>query len=602
MRVFPAIVANLVLLLAALGFGSVLRRLFPQSFSQIDRLALVLLGGLGLLGIVLFCVGQVWFTRSAIILVLLLGVLLGLNSFVSVAGKYRAILAGISLPALPVMVIVTVLIVTAIGGLAEPTGDMNNDTIAYHYLGPKVWLREAVIRPVPDEILTSFPVLVETQYAALMSLGGQRAPEFFAVIGLISILLMAASLAIRLGLGPAGAWWTAALIVTMPAVYRGAYGGFIDVLCAGFILAAARLAFDAERPKDYVLFGVFCGIAMGTKYTNLIAWVLLLFCSFLISLWVHHRSSRVVLKCLAISCGIAIAVASPFYLRNWILFGCPIYPPPPVLLRIFAVKDMLPSVMQELQKNVLETGVGMGRSVWNFLLLPFNLTYHTADFRGAGGIGLAPLALGPLGLLACRRNGFARGLLLFALLQLAAWFATAQVSRYLIPVYVLAAVFAVAGWQYVARLASRYGPALSGVAVACSIAYGLVMILPARVDDLHAAVSSYFEAQRRRAEIPFIESLDYLNANPSVSKILILDPHVAAYFLDKTYIKPIGRWGEQTLPDATDLQKILSQLPGLHVSHVLIVRRDAGPFVLPEHLPGLTLVFQRNNQRVYRVD
>lgn len=170
------------------------------------------------------------------------------------------------------------------------------------------------------------------------------------------------------------------------------------------------------------------------------------------------------------------------------------------------------------------------------------------------------------------------------------------------PCYVISAVFAVLGWNCVVHTTQRNGPVLSAVAVGFSILYGLAMILPTRVDDLHAVVSRSFEVKRRHTEVPFVESIDYLNTNPVVSKMFILDPYFAAYYVDKTYFKPIGRWGEQTLPDATDLQKILSELPGLHVSHVLLVRRDSGPFVLPENPPGLTLVFQRNNQRVYRVD
>ena len=33
----------------------------------------------------------------------------------------------------------------------EPVGDIRSDTISYHYLGPRVWLRDGVIRPVLDE-------------------------------------------------------------------------------------------------------------------------------------------------------------------------------------------------------------------------------------------------------------------------------------------------------------------------------------------------------------------------------------------------------------------------------------------------------------------
>src|ERR1700674_1289712 len=312
MNMLAAIVGNIVLVVSALGFGSLFHRLFPKTFSGLDRITMTLLGGLGLLGTILFCVGQVWFSRSAILLVLFLGVLLSRAPLALAGRECRSALARGSLPVFPVAIVFSVLLVTAIGGLALPVGDMNDDSIAYHYLGPKVWLREGGIRPVPDEVMTYFPVVVETQYAALMSLGGQRAPGFFAVIGLGSILFTAASLAIRLGVDAPGAWWTAALIAAMPAVYRGAYGGFLDALLAGFVLAAARLAFDAEQPEHYALFGIFCGISMGTKYTGLIAWPLLIFCSFLVSVWAYRRHPATVLKSLGISCATAIVLASPF--------------------------------------------------------------------------------------------------------------------------------------------------------------------------------------------------------------------------------------------------------------------------------------------------
>src|SRR5580704_11845219 len=90
MTAFAAVTANLILLLAALGFGSILVRLFPQNFSPLDRFAIQLLGGLGLLGTFLFCIGQVRFSRFALILVLLLGVILALASSAGVVRDLRA--------------------------------------------------------------------------------------------------------------------------------------------------------------------------------------------------------------------------------------------------------------------------------------------------------------------------------------------------------------------------------------------------------------------------------------------------------------------------------------------------------------------------------
>ena len=457
-----------------------------------------------------------------------------------------------------------------------------------------------MIRPIPDEMQTSFPVIAETEYAALMSVGGQRAPDFFAVISLISILMMAASLAVRLGLNPSGVWWAIALIATMPAVYRGVYGGFIDALVAAFILAAARIAFDAELPGHYALFGIFCGICMGTKYTGIIAWILLIFCSFLIFAW--RRNFNGILKHLGMASAIAIVFASPVYIRNWILLGGPIYPPPPVLYKFLHVKYLSVEAIKGYHAYILKRGAGHGRGLSAYLLLPFNLTYHTADFNGAGGIGLAPLALGPIGLIACLREWFPRTLALFALLLTTAWFITEQESRFLIPVYVIAAIFSVLGWQYTARLRSRYARTLSVLVVTISVLYGLVMIVPSRVEDMHAALSNSFESYRSYREIPWAAAFDYINNEPSVRRILVLNSGVAAYYINKPYLKPFGRWGEQTLPGARDVPEVMAQLPSLHVTDILDVKSDDGLFELPDNSPNLTVVFETPDERIYRVD
>ena len=602
MRLFPPVLANLLLLLGAFGVGSFFQSLLPKHFLKTDRIAATVLGGLGLLGTLLFVVGLLRFSLVSILAVLLPAALLGLVFLKKWTGEFAAGAPFGKIPLLPVAVIALVLLVTFLGGLAEPVGDIKLDAIAYHFLGPRVWLVDAVIHPVPDECLTAFPAVVETLFAAGMAIGGARAPELFAFVALGLLLLAAHGLARRLELDSLNAWWVVALVAAMPVVYRGSYGGFNDAIFAGFLLLALRLSLDASEPGDYVLAGLFTGLALGTKYTGIITFLVILVCVFLNLLlgrtakWLHG------LRDVGILVSLAGLVASPWYLRNWVLLGSPIYPPTSGLLRLFPVKYMSSQAIDALAALVRKEGLGMGHSFGSFLLLPFHLTFHPANFlNGAGGVGVALLALAPFGLLSRRRDLFVRILAVFVFLQTLGWFLTEQEARFLIQVFVILACFAVWGWNTAVSKAPRFAPFLSGLAIACSILYGLIMIVPARVSDIHAALSPSFEKVRKAREVPFLDSFDYLNQDQTVNAVLIPEPHVPAYYLKKPYLKPLGRFGEETLPQGTDLNRILADLPTLGITHILDVNLDESGFRVPQGFPGLTLVFSRKDQRIYRL-
>jgi len=62
-----ALFAVTILAVAAFGAGFWIPDLLPPSFSAIERLAFTLLGGLGILSLVLFLIGQLAFTRGTIL-------------------------------------------------------------------------------------------------------------------------------------------------------------------------------------------------------------------------------------------------------------------------------------------------------------------------------------------------------------------------------------------------------------------------------------------------------------------------------------------------------------------------------------------------------
>jgi len=548
----------------------------------------------------LFLVGQWRFSRLAAGPILGVALLFGIKPLLLLLWDLKTGRRQRKFSPAPTFIVVSVLFLIGLGSFAEITGDWTIDAVVYHLLGPKVWIREGIIRPVPDNCHTAMPQTGETLYATAMMFGGSRAPGPLNVVVFCTLLLVAASIAKRAGLDSFETWWAVALVVTMPAVVSGSTHVFVDGMYAAFVLAAARIGFDAETIGDFALVGLFAGLALGTKYTGILAVPIILLCVFLKKLFEGKLESPAIRKSIA-AVAVAILVASPYYLRNWILLGSPVYPPPPLLWRFFDAKYLSTEAILKFHEYIRHRGQGFGRGIGAFLLLPFNLTYHASNFYGAGGIGICPLGLSIFGIFAERRNVFAKTLAFLGLLLLALWFVTQQESRFLIHGYVISAIFAVFGWRYVKSVGPPWSCLLGGAVIFLSVAYGAFMIGRERIGDARTLMSADAAERRAQQTIPFLESFRFINSDPSVRRILILDPTVPPYYSDKAYVKPVGQWGERTLPGGPNSDEALKRVHELNVSHVMDIQSEISSFRVAPNTQGLTLVFESKGQRIYRV-
>lgn len=356
-----ALFGVVMLTLAGFGCGAWIANVLPATCNRIERVGISLLGGLGIFSLALFLIGQISFSRPIILVALGAAVLLSVQPLRRAWKNLN--LAPPIIPRdafLPAAIVFIVLALTAVAATAEITGDWNQDAVAYHLLGPTVWLREAVIRPVLDNSHTAFPQIPETLFAVLLAVGGSRAPDFSSWLTLGLLLLIGAGFASRLGLKRSDGWWVAAIVATMPAVYAGSHNCFVDGLYATLVLTAARIGFDSETLRERVLFGVFCGLAMGTKYTGLLAVPMLAICCAFMVFNRDRLNHGVRTRNLAVALAIAAVVASPFYLRNWILLGCPIYPPPPGYALICSPKYFPREAIQQFHDYIYRRGAGLG--------------------------------------------------------------------------------------------------------------------------------------------------------------------------------------------------------------------------------------------------
>jgi hypothetical protein len=137
--------------IAALGAGYFFFQWLPAGFRPWERWAFAFGGGWGLLSLVLYLIGQINFSRRMIFALVFLFALIGAGllwkGFRS--GEFRAVRVNL-IRSLPAVFVLLIILMTAISGLAPVTGDWSSDTVAYHLLGPKVWLRAELIRPVLD--------------------------------------------------------------------------------------------------------------------------------------------------------------------------------------------------------------------------------------------------------------------------------------------------------------------------------------------------------------------------------------------------------------------------------------------------------------------
>jgi 4-amino-4-deoxy-L-arabinose transferase-like glycosyltransferase len=148
-------------------------------------------------------------------------------------------------------------------------------------------------------------------------------PELNVVV--TGVLLVAVWATARMLAGRDAARWAALLVMTSTGIAQYATRFYVEALSTLFAVAAlaalVRLG-RTERTRDAILLGVTTGVAWLAKPSALV----------LVALWVvlapaaAWRGRRMLARGLVLATAVAIGVASPYWLRDWILFGSPLYP------------------------------------------------------------------------------------------------------------------------------------------------------------------------------------------------------------------------------------------------------------------------------------
>lgn len=435
--------------------------------------------------------------------------------------------------------------------LAPETG---KDALVYHLAVPKEYLKSGGFRLIPGNVFANYPLLGEMAYTAALCLRGEVFAKLIHFGALIGVLAGMWSFSRRHVPENAFPFTSLLLFAAIPTVFAESHTANIDLFVVLYSLAALFAYanwMDKGRRGWLVLAGAFTGAALSSKYTAL----LLPFLGVLGVLAASRRreeTDRQALENLLLYLAPVAILGTPFYLKNLVLTGNPFHP---FLYGLFGGKGW--DAEQAHLYDALVEDLGMGRGWLDYLMLPWNLSLRAeANSPHFDGI-LGPAFLFTLPFLIGVRQISAplKAALAFSLLWFLFWTSSAQLMRYLSPVFPFLAVA-------VGVILSRYRPrpgrwtfGLLTAIVAGSLAFCGYHIAREfrKTEPLGVIVGAESRGDYIARNVPVSRMYTYLDLHlPSRSKVFLI------YMRNYTYLCETECYSDSMFESYT-IQKILSR-------------------------------------------
>jgi len=351
---------------------------------------------------------------------------------------------------LGVLTLVVVLVFSFVAVLSPSTAE-DWDSLAYHMAVPKLWIAAGHIYSVPSLHHSNFPDVIDSLYVWGLKFDGQSGAKafsfFFLALGILATFGFA-----RQRYGEKAGWWSAIAFATIPAIMWESGTAYIDLghgLYAGLGIAFAALAASEGEleASPLALSTIFLGLAAASKYTGLQTILVVGVALFIFVFAGKSEAKAKAAKSLVIAAVAALAIASPWYIKNIVLVKNPVYP----FVMGGANWDQRRAAIYKNQQQ--EFGVGRteeGRDKLAIGASVLGLGYQPGRYVDPGetvGLGAPTGALGIamlIGLflwpLSGKAKRFENLVLVVTLLFIGMWFFLSQQSRYFMSIAPPAAI------------------------------------------------------------------------------------------------------------------------------------------------------------------
>ena len=320
------------------------------------------------------------------------------------------------------------------------------DSISHQLAMAKIWLQHGKVDYIDFMHQSNVPATANMLYMLVLPAGGQFAAKVLAMFfGIFAAIALGGIAEQRYGKN--AGWWAALSVVAAPVVLWEIGTAYVDVFhgaCFGISAILAALWLESRENKSLLLISAFfMAIALATKYTAMQSGAALGIALAIIGGLPGLKGA------LLVGC-VAILLASPWYIRNVVHTGNPVYP---FFYSVFGGRNWSEANAAPYAAEQQSFGIGqmvvdgeykgknpvaLPGSMTALALRPDTQINQGSPFGAVGPVLLLGLLWWPFSGLK-GKGAFEKTLVLTALITLVTWFFLTQQSRYIISLIMMAA-------------------------------------------------------------------------------------------------------------------------------------------------------------------
>jgi hypothetical protein len=466
---------------------------------------------------------------------------------------------------------------------------VSRDALIHHLAVPKLYLKNGIIYEIPFLKSSYYPMNLDLLYLIPLYFGNDIGPKIIHFLfALLTAWLIFRFLRFRISTtyGLLGVLF----FLSIPIVVKLSITAYVDLGLIFFSTASLFLVIKwAETEFKYkylILSGLFCGLALGTKYNALISlFILALFVPYLQSRYGKGEKKKIanILLPTVFFSSVALIIFSPWMIKNFVWTGNPIFP---LYNSFFNEVDIIrgkgfdPFTVRRILFN---------ESWWEMVLLPLRIFFQGQDdspqyFDGRLNPFLLFFSFFAFWFGKNDTDREKRERMVFLFFSLIffgfAFFSTGVRIRYISPIIPALVILSIYGIRNMIRVLQNLE---YGVSKTFGILFISVMVIyPFWVNGVYIFDQfkkvnpiSYLSGDITRDKYiekyrPEYSAIKFINKNlPANSKILLIFVGKRGYYLDRDYEAGIDIF-EKIMKSSASEDEILGKLRKGEITHFLL--------------------------------